>query len=74
MWEVDPRTNSPKYLTSPTQMSSEGLYLPTLDSLKPSKVSLFLLHSILVIAKHNQPETPLHIVCLDGLAVKRDYD
>ena len=64
VWEVDPKTRTPKYLTSPAQMSSEGLCLPITDTEKPLRVILFLLHSILVIAKHEQPATPLHIVCL----------
>ena len=80
VWEVEPEQHQPMYLTSPPQKSSEALYLLTPafegeeSSETPHKAMLFLHHSVLVVTNWREHQSPIDIICLDGLAVRRCYE
>lgn len=71
MWEIDPFTKNPRYLTSPHEKTSDA---KTMFEESLTKVKLYLQHSILVVCQEKRLEKPIMIICLEGLAVRRIYD
>lgn len=70
MWETDPNTKKPKYLSIKCEKISEARVR---YEEKLINVRLFLHHSILAVCESNCPEHPFKVICLEGLAVKRIF-
>jgi len=70
VWETDPSTKKPKYLSIKCEKMSDA---KARYEDKLVDVKLFLHHSIMAVCQASCPEHPFKVICLEGLAVKRIF-
>lgn len=72
IWEINRKTMKPRFLEKQFEFSSfANIYV---NDVRPKKVIISLLNSVLLVCEEKDLSTPISIVCLDGLSTKKIFD